>query len=135
MGVLADAITAALGRQICIDIMTTRSNLELSVFHELARAYRRQIRLFHPAFPFAEISELGSHAKFCISDEEAAYIGSANLTASALGGADAASPHSRQHFEMGVLVRGQVAAQLYQFWAYTVRYGIFVEYGSTRAIR
>ena len=128
MGVLAEAITGALARKVSLDVMSTRSNLDLPVFRSLVQSHRDHVRLFYPAFPLSRISELGSHAKFCIRDEEAAYVGSANLTAPALGGTHSKSAYGRQHFEMGVLIRGDVAAQLHQLWVYTVRYGMFLEF-------
>lgn len=128
LGVLAEAISAALSRGICIDFMSTRSNLEMTTLQTFAKSHRQQVRLFYPAFPSADISKLGSHAKFCIRDEEAAYVGSANLTTPGLGYAGSALHQASQHFEMGVLIRGGIAAQLYQFWVYTVRYGIFEEF-------
>ena len=132
LGVLAEAIRAALSRGVCIEIMSTRSNLDLPPLQTFAKSHGQQVRLFYPAFPYADISKLGSHAKFCIRDEEAAYVGSANLTVPGVGDGGFVSHQSRQHFEMGVLVRGDVAAQLYQLWVYTVRYGIFEEYSDNK---
>ena len=128
LGVLGEAIKAALGRGVSIDIMSTKTNLNLPEIRTFANLHREQVRLFYPAFPSAELSELGSHAKFCIRDEDSAYVGSANLTKPGLGAAGRASNQSRQHFEMGVLISGGAAAQLYQLWVYTVRFGIFEEY-------
>ncbi|MFI5398460.1 MAG: phospholipase D-like domain-containing protein [Candidatus Binatia bacterium] len=45
---------------------------------------------------------LGSHAKFCITDDERVYIGSANITQKGISG----------HFEMGVLLDGKPARQV-----------------------
>jgi phosphatidylserine/phosphatidylglycerophosphate/cardiolipin synthase-like enzyme len=60
---------------------------------------------------------LGSHAKFCVSDGVAAYIGSANLTGPGLAG----------HIELGVLVRGPVAKQVEEFWMLCHQLGLFIE--------
>lgn len=128
LGALAEAIRAALSRGVRMDIMSTRANMNLPYLQTFVKSHRQQIRLFYPAFPSADVSKLGSHAKFCIRDEEAAYVGSANLTQPGLGDAGSVSHQSRYHFEMGVLIRGGVATQLYQLWVYTVRYGIFEEY-------
>ena len=58
-----------------------------------------------------------SHAKFCVSDGVAAYIGSANLTGPGLAG----------HIELGVLVRGPVARQVEELWLLCNQLGLFVE--------
>lgn len=122
VGVLAWALRAALSRGVSVGLMTTRQNLDLPLVRAFHRRYPAQFRLYHPAFPTSDLSKLGSHAKFCIQDDRAAYVGSANLTAPALGGGDA---QSRVHFEMGLLVEGAVARQLAAFWEYALRFGIF----------
>ena len=71
-----------------------------------------------PEFPEFDVTELGSHAKFCISDNTAAYVGSANLTKPGLG----------EHFELGVLVRGQAALDMRRFWDFAVHYKLFRVY-------
>ena len=124
LGVLAHAIKAALARGVTVGIMTTRQNLDLAMIRTYRQRYASKIRLFHPSFPMSDTSQLGSHAKFCIQDDEAAYVGSANLTAPALGGA---SSRTRFHFEMGLLVSGAAARQLAAFWLYALRFGVFEE--------
>jgi hypothetical protein len=71
--------------------------------------------LYHPAFPQFQVSQLGLHAKFCISDAIAAYVGSANLM----------GPGLNQHFDMGILIRGRTAAGIRDFWTFAVRYKLF----------
>ena len=81
------------------------------------QAHAANVRLFLPSFSQFDASQLGSHAKFCIRDGEQAYVGSANLT----------GPGLHQHFEMGVLLTGPVAAAMQDFWNYAVRHRIFTE--------
>jgi phosphatidylserine/phosphatidylglycerophosphate/cardiolipin synthase-like enzyme len=76
------------------------------------------LRLYYPEFPQFDVSELGSHAKFCISDDTAAYVGSANLTKPGLG----------EHFELGVLVRGQAALAMRSFWNFAIHHKLFSPY-------
>jgi len=51
-----------------------------------------------------------------VADGESAYIGSANLTGPGLSG----------QLELGVLVHGEIARQIEQFWDYAVENGLFV---------
>jgi phosphatidylserine/phosphatidylglycerophosphate/cardiolipin synthase-like enzyme len=125
IGALSDALRMALNRGVIVEIMSTKENLALSAFQELSANWPEGVRLFHPAFPTSDLSGIGSHAKFCIRDSEAAYVGSANLTLPGLGGRNLSGRTSRKHFEMGLLVRGQIALQLRQFWNYSVRVGLF----------
>ena len=124
LGLLGSAIVAALNRGVSVDILSTRRNLNLPVVQGYARKHSNQVRLFYPAFPMSDSSELGSHAKFCIQDDESAYVGSANLTGPGLGGARS---KTRFHFEMGLLIRGRPARELSAFWLYALRFGVFAE--------
>jgi phosphatidylserine/phosphatidylglycerophosphate/cardiolipin synthase-like enzyme len=125
IGVLSNALRESLDRGVVVDIMSTKENLALSTFQELVEKWPQGVRLFYPSFPSSDISSIGSHAKFCIRDSEAAYVGSANLTLPALGGLKLSGRARRQHFEMGLLVSGEIAFQLRQFWNYSVGVGIF----------
>jgi phosphatidylserine/phosphatidylglycerophosphate/cardiolipin synthase-like enzyme len=49
-----------------------------------------------------ETSELGSHAKVCLADDEVCYLGSANLTAHGLG----------RHLELGARLYGPDVATI-----------------------
>jgi phosphatidylserine/phosphatidylglycerophosphate/cardiolipin synthase-like enzyme len=128
IGALSEALHGALGRGVELDIMTTRENVSVGPLQEMIRTWPEQVRLFYPEFPAAEVSTLGSHAKFCIRDSDAAYVGSANLTTPGLGGLNEYGRESRQHFEMGLLVGGQIAEQLKLFWNYSVRVGLFARW-------
>ena len=77
---------------------------------------RGQLRFFQPAAHLLDDQQLGSHAKFCVSDDKSAYVGSANLTGRGLTG----------QVEMGILVRGSVARQIEGFWDYAVELGLFI---------
>ena len=117
MGVLSAAIKAALSRGISVDFLSTKPNVEAPRVRRFAESFQGQVKLYHPVFPQFQVSQLGSHAKFCISDATAAYVGSANLT----------GPGLNQHFEMGLLVRGRPAAAIRDFWLFAVRYKLFAE--------
>lgn len=124
LGVLGSAILAALDRGVYVDILSTHENLRLPVVQAYARKHPEKVTLYYPAFPMSDCSQLGSHAKFCIQDDQAAYVGSANLTAPGLGGS---AQKTRYHFEMGLLVRGAPATQLAAFWVYALRFGVFAK--------
>jgi len=49
-------------------------------------------------------------------DGLSAYVGSANLTAPGLG----------RHLEMGLLVQGEVARQIEDFWIYALEIELFI---------
>lgn len=117
MGVLSSAIKSALSRGVSVDFLSTKPNIEAPRIGRFAKSFQGQVRLYHPAFPQFHVSQLGSHAKFCISDGVAAYVGSANLT----------GPGLNQHFEMGILVHGRPAAAIREFWTFAVRYKLFAE--------
>jgi phosphatidylserine/phosphatidylglycerophosphate/cardiolipin synthase-like enzyme len=60
------------------------------------------IRVSQPKPNLVNSEIIGSHAKICLVDDAAAYIGSANFTENGL----------TKHFELGTLVRGQAASDL-----------------------
>ncbi len=61
------------------------------------------VRISQPRPNLVDSDVIGSHAKFCLVDGAAAYIGSANFTEKEL----------TKHFELGVLVRGQPASDIW----------------------
>lgn len=119
-GPLADALRAALKRGVDVDVVSTARGLRTLDVARLRRQVKGHLRLFRPQANLVDEQRLGSHAKFCIADGQKAYIGSANLTGPGLTG----------HLEMGVLVHGEVAQQIGQFWTYSIQVGIFVSYDS-----
>lgn len=78
-GPLADAMQGALKRGILVDIVSTGGGLKALPMEEF-QATNGRIRLFRPLPNMEDERRLGSHAKFCITDRQHAYVGSANLT-------------------------------------------------------
>jgi hypothetical protein len=82
----------------------------------LSQNAQGHLRLFQPKENMEDAQRLGSHAKFCVADGLSAYVGSANLTAPGLG----------RHLEMGLLVQGEVARQIEDFWIYALEIELFI---------
>jgi len=116
-GPLADALRAALKRRVAVDILTTGAGLESLAIDELRNIGQGCLRLFQPRANVQDARQLGSHAKFCVADNEHAYIGSANFTGPGLFG----------NLEMGLLVHGDMAQQIRSFWEILIRTDFFVE--------
>lgn len=117
-GSLRDTLDATLRKGVDVDVLSTRRGLDsLATFH--GQDYPGRLRTFRPEGENEDKKRLGSHAKFCISDQDSAYIGSANLTEPGLG----------RNLEIGVMVKGEVALQLARFWRYAVEIGLFVPVG------
>lgn len=116
-GPLGNALHAALQRGVMIDIVSTGSSLQGLAVSDLRRIASKRLRCFQPRPNVEDERYLGSHAKFCIADRQHAYIGSANLT----------SPGLTENLEMGVLVHGELALHVAEFWEFLLRTGFFVE--------
>jgi phosphatidylserine/phosphatidylglycerophosphate/cardiolipin synthase-like enzyme len=118
-GVLNAALKAALKRGVRVELVTTGQSLSGLDIASLKRAAGATggLRVSQPTTNVLDSKVLGSHAKLCVSDGIAAYIGSANLTGPGLAG----------HIELGVLVRGAVAKQVEEFWILCHQLGLFVE--------
>ena len=116
-GPLADALRGALQRRVNVDIVSTGSSLEALDTEALQHLAHGRLRFFRPRPNVEDEGQLGSHAKFCIADKQHAYIGSANLTTPGLVG----------NLEMGVLVHGELALQIAEFWEFLLQTGFFVE--------
>jgi phosphatidylserine/phosphatidylglycerophosphate/cardiolipin synthase-like enzyme len=115
-GVLNAALRAALRRGVAVELVTTGqslSGLDIASFRSTAPGH---LRVSRPTTNVLDPKTLGSHAKFCVSDGIAAYIGSANLT----------GPGLAEHIELGVLVRGPLAKQVEEFWTLCQQLGLFV---------
>ncbi len=114
-GSLRDTLDATLRKGVDVDVLSTRRGLD-----SLAAFPRRdcpgRLRMFRPEGENEDKKRLGSHAKFCLSDRDSAYIGSANLTGPGLG----------RNLEIGVMVKGEVALQLERFWRYALEIGLFI---------
>ena len=114
-GPICDAVEFAVARGVKVDVISSEKSLKtlrLEAFHPA-----NLLRAFRPHANFADPRFIGSHAKFCVADGTAAYIGSANLTSRGLSG----------QIELGVLIRGTIARQLEEFCDYCIRVGIFIE--------
>lgn len=116
-GVLNAALKAALHRGVKVELVTTGQSLSGLDIASLKGSAMGRLRVSQPTTNVLDSRVLGSHAKFCVSDGVAAYIGSANLTGPGLAG----------HIELGVLVRGPVAKQVEEFWILCHQLGLFVE--------
>lgn len=114
--VLAVALQSALRRSANVEVLSTGSSLQVIEQDRLLKEVSGKLQLFRPSANLTDEHKLGSHAKFCVVDGESAYIGSANLT----------SPGLSSQLELGVLVHGEIASQIEQFWDYAVEVGLFV---------
>lgn len=115
-GVIADAIRSAMRHGVSVDILSTDQSLQAIERDRLLRDTGGKLQLFRPSANLINRQRLGSHAKFCVADGESAYVGSANLTGPGLSG----------QLELGLLVHGEIARQIEQFWDYAVETGLFV---------
>ena len=116
-GPLAEALRAALRRGVAVDLASTGSSLQALILSALRQAARGRLRLFQPRVNVEDERRLGSHAKFCLADDQHAYIGSANLT----------GPGLSENLEMGILIHREVAPQIAEFWKLLLDIGFFVE--------
>lgn len=114
---LAGALISALKRGVMVSLASTRAGLDSLDRNMLRRTAKSYIRFFQPVANYDNATKLGMHAKFCVADSKHAYIGSANLT----------KPGLEEHFEMGVLVHGNVAAQVNTLWQYLIEKEFFIE--------
>lgn len=114
-GPMSDAVLAALGRGVEVQILSTGSSLETIGMLKGHQTLGR-LHLLQPKTNLQNERVLGSHAKFCAVDWESAYIGSANFT----------GPGLSEQVEIGVLVSGPVVSQLHAFWIYCLEEGLFV---------
>ena len=116
-GVLANAVRRALNSGVSVEIASAGSNIQqLRGLLGTKTTAEQRLSLFQPQANALDERQLGSHAKFCISDSRKAYLGSANFTTPGLGG----------HLEMGVVVEGKLALQVSKFWADLKAIGLFV---------
>lgn len=115
-GPLADALQAALRRGVRTNIVSTNQGLQSLKQVNWLMDTTPNLRFFQPETNIERESQLGSHAKFCIADKAAAYVGSANLT----------GPGLAEHLEMGFLVHGKYAEQIADLWRFLVDKGFWV---------
>jgi phosphatidylserine/phosphatidylglycerophosphate/cardiolipin synthase-like enzyme len=114
--ILDISIFNALQRGINVNIVSTGSGIEA---FDISKKYTgfKNIRYFRPKINIQNENFLGSHAKFCLSDDLHAYIGSANLT----------GPGLFENLEMGILVHGKLAKQISEFWRSLIEMEFFVQ--------
>ncbi len=110
------ALRAALLRGVRVELVSTAQSLSSLEIESLQQVHPGCLQVFQPIANKLDPKLLGSHAKFCVSDGIAAYVGSANFT----------GPGLAVHFELGVLVRGALAKQVEEFWILCQQLGQFV---------
>lgn len=104
-GPLGVALGTAAARGVLIDVVSMGGNItELDTAALSPHRLPMTVRVSQPRPNLVDSEVIGSHAKFCLVDDTAAYIGSANFTENGLA----------KHFELGTLVRGQPAADLWR---------------------
>jgi phosphatidylserine/phosphatidylglycerophosphate/cardiolipin synthase-like enzyme len=111
-GPMASALHAAAHRGVHFEIVSTGQSLR-----SLTLTSTPHVSLYCPKSNLDNELLLGCHAKFCVADGTAAYVGSANLT----------GPGLTEHLEMGILLKGHLAKQIAEFWDYCVQIGLFIE--------
>ncbi len=115
-GPVHDALLGALRRGVTVDVMTNAKSIKLlRETCDPARVHK-QFHFFRPHANVEDERRSGSHAKICIADGQAAYIGSANFT----------GPGLSDQIEIGLLVEGDPAVRLEQFCVYCIESGLFV---------
>ena len=99
VAVLSDAITAALQRGVVIEVFEPKDWPPSKVAINELRRVAKDADLAHRLHTVDVASEgPWPHLKVLVADGDAAYIGSANITAAALAG---------RNLELGVIVRGE----------------------------
>lgn len=117
-GILHDALRHAVKeRQVQLSIVSTSESLNRFSSVGWVAENRNRVRFFRPRPNVESVRNLGSHAKFCISDGMTAYVGSANLTYLGI----------HEHIEMGVLLNGEIVRQISEFWIKLVEKGFYIE--------
>ncbi|SRR5579863_8016722 len=101
-GPLGMALIAALNRGVRVDVVSTGASLAGLELGGLRKFGDSRLRTFQPRGNVEDPRSLGSHAKFLLSDEDRAYVGSANITQRGISG----------HLEIGVLLHGRHARQV-----------------------
>lgn len=119
-GPLGLAFGTAAARGVLIDIVSMGGGMaEVDTMALAAHRLPMSVRVSQPRPNLLDSEVMGSHAKFCLVDGSAAYIGSANFTENGL----------TKHFELGALVRGQPANDLSSLVNRLFADGLFVPRG------
>lgn len=99
------ALESALKRNVIINIISTGKSIQY-IRSNIDLFKNKNIHFFRPKSNMDNDNQLGSHAKFCLTDSASVYIGSANLTWTGL----------INNFEMGILLHGRLAKKVSKFW-------------------
>ncbi|MBI1191522.1 MAG: hypothetical protein GC200_12675 [Tepidisphaera sp.] len=119
-GPLGLALGSAGARGVLIDVVSMSGSItELDTAALSPQRLPMTVRVSQPRPNLVNSEVMGSHAKFCLADGIAAYIGSANFTENGL----------TKHFELGTLVRGQPASDLWSVVNRLFEEGFFVPRG------
>lgn len=119
-GPLGLALATAGARGVLIDVVSMGGSItELDTAVLSPHRLPMTIRVSQPRANLVDSEVMGSHAKFCMVDGMAAYLGSANFTENGL----------TKHFELGTLVRGQPATDLWSIINRLFAEGFFVPRG------
>ncbi len=119
VGPIGGALAAAMHRGVRVDLVSTRASLAgIPVGAAVSGEVPTRLRLFQPGSNRTDERSLGSHAKFCLVDNEHAYLGSANLTEKGM----------TEHLELGVIVHGAAARHLWSIFEQLFRKGYFSEF-------
>lgn len=116
VGPIGNALVAALERGVRVDLISTSAslaNIDLQRLRELSSSGFRALR---PKRNVDDQRFIGSHAKFCLSDDARAYVGSANIT----------QPGINANLELGVLLHRDPARRLAKFVRKLIQSGYFV---------
>ena len=124
-GPLGLALGTAVARGVLIDVVSMGgSMMGLDTVAPTQQRLPITVRVSQSRPNLMDSGAMGSHAKFCLVDGDAAYIGSANFTANGL----------TKHFELGTLVRGRPAADLWSVVSRLFAEGFFVPRGWLRIV-
>lgn len=123
-GPLGLALGTAAARGVLIDVVSMGGSItELDTTALSPQRLPMAVRVSQPRPNLVDSEVIGSHAKFCLIDDAAAYIGSANFTENGL----------TKHLELGTLVRGQPARDLWSVVKRLFAEGFFVTRGWLKA--
>ena len=119
-GPLGVTLGTAAARGVLIDVVSMGGSLtEVDAMKLSSQRFPMTVRVSQPRPNLVDSEVIGSHAKVCLVDGAAAYIGSANFTENGL----------TKHFELGTLVRGQPASDLWSVVSRLFDDGFFVPRG------
>lgn len=112
---LLDPLYKAINREVRVILLSTASTVRKK---RKVSMLKKNVEFYCPRPNIQSESELGSHAKFCISDESKAYLGSANFT----------RPGLSISFELGVIIHKPLTFQLLYIWKELISNGFLVSY-------